>query len=752
MSRKGGYWAHSPNARGEPHDLRDHLESVAAMAERFAEPFEAGGWGYLAGLWHDLGKFSEAFQRHIRAAGSEGAHEAEVRGAVDHASAGAQHAVSRWTVLGHLVAYAIAGHHSGLLDAISDGACLERRLRKSVEPWQQGLNDLAKEKLPELPPFLKRALSQRQQDPKRAAFSCAFFARMVFSCLVDADFLDTEAFLSPETTKQRAVWPSDILTRMKSALDSYVGRLPAKGPVDVRRRDLREACLRRAGDSPGLFSLTAPTGAGKTLSSLTFAIEHALTHGLHRIVYVMPFTTIIEQNAAVFRMVFADLCSSGHPDPVVEHHSALELDQESAASRLASENWNAPLVVTTSVQFYESLFGNRASRCRKLHNLARSVIVLDEAQKLPVDYLAPCLLAMEELTSSYGATVVLCTATQPAVQQREDFSIGLQGVREIVPEPQRLYRDFKRVEVRDLGNVADTELVERLLKEEQVLCILNTRRHARDLYRMIVQDRKAIHLSAAMCPEHRTQVLETVRCRLERGEPCRVVSTQLVEAGVDLDFPVVYRSLAGVDSIAQAAGRCNRNGRRPIGTTYVFRSQHALSEAFLRETTEAALQLLGAGRTPPLYQDILSPEAVEHYFRLYYWNQQQRWDARGIVDRFKLGSHTDLPFLFDFRSAAESFHLIDDLGKPVIVPWGELGRSLCRHLRTGRGHPRIDLLRSLQRFIVEVPTRTWYAELNRSIELVDDRYAVLMAPETHYAEDVGLVLEAGPLSAETLIV
>ena len=490
----------------------------------------------------------------------------------------------------------------------------------------------------------------------RDAFSVAFFVRMVFSCLVDADFLDTEQFMNPEQSAERPTWPSDVLTRMEACLDAHMTKLKSGStPVNVERCKVREDCLAAAVQRPGLFSLTVPTGGGKTLSSLAFALRHAQRHGLRRVVYVVPFTTITEQIAEQFRHVMQPL---GDGDPVVEHHSNLDAGSETTASRLATENWDAPLVVTTAVQFYDSLFAARPSRCRKLHNLAKAVIVLDEAQTLPVDYLDPCLRVLRELTANYGSTAVLCTATQPAVQRRDDFGIGLDGVREIVPDPPRLYARLKRVDVEHLGQRNDASLAEDIMAHEQVLCIVNTRRHARTLSEAIGdRDHQHFHLSALMCPQHRTTVLTEIKTTLTAKQPCRVISTQLIECGVDIDFPIVYRSLAGVDSIAQAAGRCNRNGVQKRGRTFVFRSEHEEAERYFADTANCAAQVL------PLHEDPLSLDAVEHYFRLYYWDQSARWDAKGILQEFHLNQDRQFPFLFGFSTVAERFHLVDDTGR-----------------------------------------------------------------------------------------
>lgn len=704
--------------------LEEHLSAVAERAARSGAKFEAADWGRIAGLWHDIGKYSDAFQAYLRSGND--LHSGELAGKVDHSTAGAIHAASRFAVIGHLLAYVIAGHHSGLLDARSDRACLERRLAKRIEPWEAPAEVVAQE-APDLPPFVAKALGARD------AFAVAFFARMVFSCLVDADFLDTEGFMDPARARHRPAWPASTLFDMEQALDRFVAGLETGTTrVDRRRADVRRACLAAAEEAPGLFSLTVPTGGGKTLSALAFALRHAIEYGLKRVIYVVPFTTIIEQNAEVFRRVMSGL--EGFPDPVVEHHSDLDVGRETTTSRLAAENWDAPLVVTTSVQFYESLFANRTRRCRKLHNLARAVVILDEAQSLPVDYLEPCLRALRELTENYGASVVLCTATQPAVRARPDFGPGLRGVREVIPDPTGLYRDLKRVAVRFLGLVGDHELADRIRGEKQVLCVVNTRRHARVLYESLGDSDVNFHLSALMCPEHRKRVLEVIRGRLASAQPCRVVSTQLVEAGVDIDFPVVLRSLAGLDSIAQAAGRCNRNGLLRRGTTFVFEAEHTSAEQYFAETANCGGQVL------PLYEDPISLEAIEHYFRLYYWEQSDRWDTEQIMRQFALNQDRELPFLFSFATVARRFRLIDDETVPVIIPWGKEGRALRDELMA-RPPDRL-LLRRLQRFSVQLRRRVWEQHVGKTFDLVHDRFGVLIAPQLHYSDRIGLDLDS----------
>jgi len=728
------YYAHTaPQAGSDWQLLEDHLRGVAERASNFSESFEAPEWGRLAGLWHDIGKYSSAFQDYLRSATEPDVHLSDQGKRTDHSTAGAQLAVRAFGGLGHLLAFPIAGHHSGLLDAIAPGASLDHRLEKAVEPWEQNaIPTLLQATLPPLPPRLSEALATKD------GFSIAFFVRMVFSCLVDADFLDTGAFMDPARESRRFRWPDDVLARMERALGQHLEDFgaPSTG-VDRRRAEVLSACLAAADRDPGLFTLTVPTGGGKTLSSLAFALRHARIHGQRRIVYVAPFTSIIEQNADVFREALRQAPLDGVPDPIIEHHSSLDPEGETDGSRRAAENWDAPLVVTTAVQFYESLFANRTSRCRKLHNLAKSVIVLDEAQCLPVDFLSPCLRALKELSAGYGATVVLCTATQPAVGRRSDFPVGLRltDEREIVPDPGALFDSLRRVQVKRCGVLADVELGERLEQLDQVLCIVNTRKHARRLFELLEDARDVIHLSASMCPAHRSARIKDAKARLERTERCRVVATQVVEAGVDIDFPVVYRALAGVDAIAQAAGRCNRNGRLDLGTTFVFESEHPASERFLADTAGSARQVLS------IHDDPLSLEAVKHYFRLYYWEQSHRWDRRGIIDAFRLGRSEKLPFLFNFSTAARDFRIIEQRGVPVFVPWSTEGASLCEELRRGWPGPTRKLLRRLQRYAVEVPRRTLLDEPT-AFEVVHEQYPVLAFPEQHYSEDVGVTLGA----------
>ncbi|MBA4356114.1 MAG: CRISPR-associated endonuclease Cas3'', partial [Desulfovibrio sp.] len=521
------------------------------LAESFSVCFNSGPWGRACGLLHDIGKASALFQLRVRG---------ETERKVDHSTAGARQASEAWKDVGKLLAYCIAGHHSGLPDGQSnDESSLAHRLdpeRRKIEKhdaWRACLGAKAEILPPASVPF----------DPKGklVGFSLAFFLRMLFSCLVDADRLDAESVGDTDRAALRGAYPA--LAELADRLDRHLAKFSADTPVRRIRAEVLASCRAAAELFPGLFSLTVPTGGGKTLSSLAFALGHAQCHGLSRVVYVIPYTSIIEQNAAVFRKALGDECG----EFVVEHHSNLvppEKDSDGDSAKAddrphpATENWDAPVIVTTAVQFFESLYSHKAGRCRKLHNLAKSVIILDEAQMLPLRYLLPCIEALRELTATYGASVVLCTATQPALNASDDGSTGLKGgltgVREIMPDPVALHASLKRVQVQHLGELADAELAKGLAGEPQVLCIVNTRRQARRLFEALRSGADTpdglFHLSALMCPQHRTGTLERIREAIAGGRPCRVVSTTLVEAGVDVDFPVVYRAEGGIDNIA----------------------------------------------------------------------------------------------------------------------------------------------------------------------------------------------------------
>lgn len=732
--------AHS-SEDGRTHDLLEHLSAVGEQASLAAARFEAGEWARLAGSWHDLGKYSSAFQSYISRGDAQRATDLHLEastGRVDHSSAGALLAVRRFGVFGHLIAYAIAGHHAGLADWITDapGGPSPLSDRLSRTPL---LDDALAGAVGGAPP--KELAEAAMPTEKLHGRDPAFWIRMVFSALVDADFLDTESFFNAGKSVSRAGYPplADLAPLLEARLASFDAAPDT--PVNRARREVLEACRAAATRNPGLFSLTVPTGGGKTLASLAFAIQHAVRYGKRRVIYVIPYTSIIEQNARVFRDVFS---TAG--DVVLEHHSTFDSKLETGRGRLAAENWDAPLIVTTNVQFFESLHANRPSRCRKLHNIADSVIVLDEAHLLPPDFLKPCLFALGQLTQHYGCTALLASATQPALDPRPDFD-GLPGRVEIVPDPEDLGRRMIRAVVdmpADLRTPTSWEtLAAELAAERQVLCIVDRRQDARLLHSLLGGD--AIHLSALMCPAHRTEVLAKIKQRLQHNEPCRVVSTQLIEAGVDVDFPVVFRALAGLDSIAQAAGRCNREGRLSMpGRVKVFISPSEPPAGLLRQARDVTKLLIALEpEAPPL-----SPKRFDAFFRELYWTRRGQLDKKRICEM--LGRNTRLQFRF--ATAAADFQLIPDDDLPIVVPYGE-GRAVLSRLRAAG--PSRDIYRELQRHSVAIPRRI-HAAMMVAGAIAEEANApgvFALVREDLYDPTTGLVADpTRPQAVEDLIV
>lgn len=704
----------SDDGREQP--LSEHLNCTARLAGEFASTFRAENWGVAAGLLHDDGKASHSFQRRIRGANIH----------VDHSICGARYASDHLVVPkggGKLLAYCIAGHHTGLPNGndADDETCLAKRLARAGNAPGYLSTELPAAFEP--PPIPKPPVSAELR-----AFSAVFFTRMVYSCLVDADFLDTERFFEPEKGEKRGGSPS--LAALKPLLDRHLAQIAAQAdPTEVNRLRARILGECRAASSlePGLFSLTVPTGGGKTLSSMAFALDHAITFGLKRIIYVIPYTSIIEQTARVFRDIFG-------PEAVLEHHSNLvrenngEDDEIEERRRLAAENWDAPIVVTTNVQFFESFFSNRSSRTRKIHNVAKSIVILDEAQMLPVPLLRPTLAVIRELPEHYGASIVLCTATQPALTGNDDFENGLEGVREMMSAPLHLEKAFTRVREYRLGKKEDSDIVRLIHREERCLCIVNTKRHARILFEALGGAEGVFHLSAGMCPVHRSGILGdpkypepgTIRRRLCDGEPCRVVSTQLVEAGVNVDFPVVIRAMAGIDSIVQAAGRCNREGNlQEGGRLYVFMPEDGLPAGHFRQNAQISDLVLHN-----LEGNILDLETVRAYFKELFWlkDRTSGLDSEGIMSLIADGAVSgDFPF----KTIAGLYRLIPDAQIPAIVPFDEEAEALCEKLRynTSPG----ALLRRLQPYTIQVFPRV-LATLREAgyVEgLQEDRYYVL---------------------------
>ena len=714
------YYAHSDQDADSSdwQPLSEHLLQVGQLAGERALAFKAQDWGQMAGLLHDLGKYSEAFQ--ARLSGS--------KQRADHATAGAKVVVQHFLkiygdkpgvkAVAKILAFAIAGHHAGLANGVAPGherSTLKQRLALEFGAGIPALDDTAWQAQVVLPKNLQLPpLLVNRKPEKYKNFRQAFFTRMLFSCLIDADRIDTENYTRRIKNKPPLKSDFPAISALQAKLSAYLVQLSGNAhssPVNTLRNDILTHARKQACLPPRLFSLTVPTGGGKTLTSLAFALDHAALQQMRRIIYVIPFTSIIEQTARVFREALGE-----HSGAVIEHHSAFDRDKlpdelaHVSPKRMADykdklhldmASWEAPIVVTTAVQFFESLFSDRPSHCRKLHNIAGSVIVLDEAQTLPLRLLRPIMASIEELALNYGCSVVLCTATQPALLQSDNFHNGFENVREIAPNPPALYGKLRRTQVKNLGEQSDEQLKSHLCRHPQVLMIVNNRRHARELFESIATEEGGYHLTTAMCAEHRSKKLDEIRKRLQTGLPCRLVATSLIEAGVDVDFPTVYRAEAGLDSIAQAAGRCNREGRRALedSSVFVFQSPEWKTSPELAQLAAPMRSILRLHEG-----DVLAPDALKRYFSQVYHDRGDELDKHKILE--SIGNTED--YDFSFQTIASQFRMIDSHMLPIIVPYNEEARSQLELLRHLPEHMSVGkIAQKLQRYAVQVPERAF---------------------------------------------
>lgn len=698
------YYAHSLAGKPESEwqTLDDHLVRVAEQCGAFAAVFGYRTWGYAIGLLHDVGKASDAFQRRLRHATA----------VVDHSTLGASIARALYSKStqhgfpGALMAYAIAGHHGGMPNGISYSASsnrrpLESRLAElgsdaSTAPTRAAVDALISTGVLTAPRPESLELLRPLEHPTRGnaqsakvanqlnALSLSTTARMLYSCLVDADYLDTERVMAPDVHTLRADTCTSTLPELLAMLEEHLRKLAAAPesatPVNVARRLLADDCRNAAAAEPGLFTLTAPTGSGKTKSVVLFGLMHAIRHGMQRIVFALPFTTLVEQTADVLRDIFG-------AHNVLEHH--LNYDFEAAEEkgrlreRLAVQNWDAPIVVTTNVQLFESLFANTPSKCRKVHNIANSVVVLDEAQTIPDGVLSATLAMVEELCIDFGASVVLSTATQPALEPIWPFG---SHPREIVchhDEIESAFADRVRYQMR--GTIALRETGE---------MPLNARSSEHGVF----------HLSANMTPEHRSQLIEQIKSRLSRGDACRVVSTQLIEAGVDVDFGIVYRELAGIDSLIQASGRCNREGRlHEPGEVHIFEiEEHAARDAKATRTWLGKMREL-ARKHIRRAQGRIDMNTARAFFAERYADTDL--DTKGVYRTLTSESAIRSQGTnIDFETVANDYKIIDDAAVPVFVPYGSRGRALYDELKSSAIHgiPPATFASKLQRSSVSV--------------------------------------------------
>lgn len=685
----------------------DHCRQTAALCADFAAEFGMSEWGRMLGLLHDRGKERRGFQCYIRA---NSGYDPTARSddSSTHSSIGA--------VLAHRLredaifwlSNPIAGHHRGLYDTIE------------LEP-------IVKEKVPANVSDSMPAIRLTQPFVKPQPHEASHICRMLFSCLVDADRLDTERFMDPEKNSLRI--PGDCMTNLKQRLDHFRSSFnrAADTPLNRLRSEIQRTCEAKGCLKPGLFSLTVPTGGGKTIASVIWAVNHALCHGKRRIIVAIPFTSIIVQTAETLRTIFGE-------ENVLEHHSAVDSDTQDEKSRLACENWDAPIIVTTNVQLFETMFSNKPSRCRKLHALCNSVVILDEVQTLPLTFLQPIVGAMQSYVKLFGVSYLLCTASQPVLEGEHKgcgnaffhgFSTG--SVTPLIAQDAMLHERLRRASVTiDPTPQSYDDVAERVAASDRALCVVNTRRHAFEIFSRLPDDGvPAFHLSRMMCPAHILDTINVIKHLLSQpGAGVRVISTQLIEAGVDIDFPVVYRQLAGLDSILQATGRCNREGTLSCGQTTVFTLSDDRPFGAIGFSTDAMKQMIS------LYPDTdwLSPEAISLFFKMLYSNTPS-FDQQGI------SSLLSNPRDCRYEEASDKFRLIDDDCLPIIVTYGEAADLVERLRRFG---PSMSLSRKLGRYSVSV-RRYLFNELKAAGLIEEPAPGFWFIPsETQYDSSTGL--------------
>ena len=689
--------------------IKEHLEGTAKLSGEFAEKFGKQDWGYCCGMLHDIGKYSIDFQKRILG---------ENNYRIDHSTAGARVCLEKGGKYSFLE-YCIAGHHAGLpdygnnYDESTDSTLLGRRLKK-LSDYQAYQTEIEVPAINSMPIDLKRTVNPD--------FSLSVFMRMIYSCLVDADFLDTEAFMKEGKQGRNSGENIEILFKK---LENYISvwlKNQDINTVNGRRTEILKNCLEMGKTEKGLFRLTVPTGGGKTVASLAFALRHALENKMDRIIYVIPYTSIIEQNAKVFRDILGE-------ENVLENHCNVDYEssEELLPMQLASENWDKPIVVTTNVQFFESLFANKSSKCRKLHNIANSVIIFDEAQMLPNDYLKPCIAMIEELINNYQVSAVLCTATQPALAS---FFHERISEKELCPRMEEQFEFFKRTVFENVGVLTENDLIQRLEKEYQALCIVNTKKRAQRIYKQLEGD-GVYHLSTSMYPKHRRRTLREIRERLQKNKKCILISTSLVEAGVDLDFQSVYRELAGVDSMIQAAGRCNREGFRPAKESKVYIFQFEGKENVLgqRQQIDVAKSVIADNR------DISDMESITQYFEMLYHIKGDSLDKKKILDEFQNKR-------YNFAKVGKEFKLIEQDTKTIFINYEEeANETLC--LLKERGFTRSGMRKASQYCVTvyenEFNKLYGIGAIKPISEDIEDFYE--LRDKEKYTEKIGLELE-----------
>ena len=761
---------------GNIQTLPEHIEGVAHHCALFLEQAglpELAPLGRLLAQLHDAGKAQLAFQRYIRG---------ETTAKAPHSAAGALLATKllpslpkgyslKRTRIAQLLAYAISGHHRGLYDygelenKLKDIDTKDRckKAEEALSELISGIQSWIKEHGARTEAYLRKLANRVEEEEQAQAL-----IRLLFSCLVDADFLDTEAFMDEERKEHRHEATSGYapLETLRDRLTKHMEGFSTEGKINQARRCFLDRCRTHGQSCPkGYYSLFLPTGGGKTLSSMAWALETALNHKTQRIIYVIPYTSIITQTAGIFREIFGE-------ENVLEHHSDISFSGDEASqeaeryerTRLLAENWDAPIIVTTNVQFFESLFSHKVSRSRKVHSIANSVVVFDEVQMFPTEFLHPMLRLLEDLRRIYGTQLLFCSATLPpfdkdhssSFKKVNDFHQLSDAIQPIVPEDPEFFKVFDRVIYHlEEREYTTKELAEELAQHDSALCIVNSRRDASQLYQALLEEGKeaqdVIHLSRNMCSAHLKERITEVRHRLKAGLPTIVISTQLIEAGVDIDLPIVYRAMSGLDSIVQAGGRCNREGKRTApGEVYVFSlSDGGKAVGAIAQGQNATRFLLDNDKEHT--RSSMPLELIEAYY-LRYYSSIESFDPKAIAESLYDEEEAKC-WRFDFQQASEDFQLIDNVDRDLFVPYGK-GKELIESLQKHALYLNHRTMRELQQYHVAI-SKWRYEELEEArllSEVVVDREtekSILVLEPQGYDEALG-VCTTNPLLDEPL--
>lgn len=708
----------------------EHCQNVAELAKQFAAEFGMGDFGYVMGLLHDKGKEKAEFQNYIRYENGLTDKKTYTQEGKAHAYVGGILAKESYSHLYPILSYPIAGHHTGLDDYFqSDGSRGLKEKMSQIIPSEVEKIDITNNI--HVPSFLSSS----------SICEVTHVTRMLFSCLKDADCLNTEQFMNIETYKLRnrtKASIADLLPKLEDYL-IILNQQAQESEVNRIRRIIQKYCREKSSLEKGFFGLTVPTGGGKTLSSLLWAMLHAAKHNLKRVIIAIPYTSIIVQTARILKNIFGE-------ENVLEHHCNFDVEQitdEEAREKmtLAMDNWDFPIIVTTNVQLFESMFSSNGSDCRKLHNIVNSVIILDEVQTLPIPFLNPIINALKTYQALFGISVLFTTASQPILcgMHKSLANNILNGIdadywNEIVPESEFLHDKLRRVELSFDNSISSyEEIAARITKHKVVLCIVNSKKDAREIYNRLPHEGITIHLSRWMHPEHIAASIEIIKVALKNRYPVvRVISTQLVEAGVDLDFPIVFRQEAGLDSILQAAGRCNREGKLNIGKTYVFRLENRPTKGQLAKSINAFQMCQGE------IEDWFSPEAMKTYFKKLYLNAN--FDEKEIDKQCKY-SQSEGSLVLNFDTIHNLFELIDNKEVPIVV-LSAYNKELIEKVKENGFMKNTDI-KQLCKYTVSVSKHDYERLFNEKLikEIVRDSGLFATTSYHQYNPNVGLLFD-----------